>query len=42
MGRADGLDPERIEDKLTQAAKEMQVSGIDLGSSLGVDDTKLL
>ena len=42
IGRTDGLGAERIEEKLTQAAKEMQVSGIDLGSSLGVDDSKLL
>lgn len=42
MGRTDGLGPERIEEKLTQAAKEMQVLGIDLGSPLGVDDSKLL
>jgi len=42
LGRTDGLDPERIEGKLTKAAEEMQVPGIDLGSPLGVDDSKLL
>ncbi|KAJ5127469.1 hypothetical protein N7448_008248 [Penicillium atrosanguineum] len=42
MARTDDLGPERIESKLTRAAHEMQVSGIDLGSALGVEDSKLL
>jgi hypothetical protein len=42
MARTDGLGPERIESNLAQAANEMQVSGIDLGSALGIEDSKLL
>lgn len=42
MARTDGLGPERIESNLAQAANEMQVSGIDLGSALGFEDSKLL
>lgn len=42
MSRADNLSPDSIEDKLLQAAEGMQVTGIDLGSPLGIDDSQLL
>lgn len=42
MSRTDNLSPELIEDKLSQAAEAMQVTGIDLGAPLGVDDSQLL
>jgi hypothetical protein len=42
LSRTEGLDPVQIETKLAQAAAEMHVEGINLGSPLGVDDSKLL
>ncbi|CEO58574.1 hypothetical protein PMG11_03286 [Penicillium brasilianum] len=42
LSRTEGLDPVQVEAKLAKAAIEMGVEGIDLGSPLGVDDTKLL
>lgn len=42
MSRTDGLSPDQIEDKLLQAAEAMQVSDIDLGPPLGLNDTQLL
>ncbi|KAJ6120284.1 hypothetical protein N7523_004564 [Penicillium sp. IBT 18751x] len=42
MARTDNQGPERIESNLNRAANEMQVSGIELGSALGVEDSKLL
>ncbi|KAJ5449747.1 uncharacterized protein N7458_006196 [Penicillium daleae] len=42
LSRTEGLDPVQVEAKLALAATEMHVEGIDLGSPLGVDDTKLL
>jgi pentatricopeptide repeat protein len=42
LSRTEGLDPVQVEAKLAQAATEMHVEGIDLGSPLGVDDSKLL
>ncbi|KAJ5358629.1 uncharacterized protein N7496_011042 [Penicillium cataractarum] len=42
LSRTEGLDPVQVEAKLARAATEMQVEGIDLGSPLGVDDSKLL
>ncbi|KAJ5082002.1 hypothetical protein N7532_011045 [Penicillium argentinense] len=42
LSRAEGLDPAQVEEKLAAAAAEMQVQGLDIGSPLGVDDSKLL
>ncbi|KAJ5166565.1 uncharacterized protein N7482_005346 [Penicillium canariense] len=42
LSRTGGLDPVQVEANLAQAAAEMQMEGIDLGSPLGVDDSKLL
>lgn len=42
LSRTEGLDPGQVEAKLAQAVTEMHVEGIDLGSPLGVDDSKLL
>jgi hypothetical protein len=42
LSRTEGLDPVQVEAKLAQAAAEMHVEGIDIGSPLGVDDSKLL
>ncbi|KAJ5121220.1 uncharacterized protein N7515_009181 [Penicillium bovifimosum] len=42
MSRVDALNPAQVEDKLDIAAQEMSVGQIDLGSPLGVDDSKLL
>ncbi|KAJ5092195.1 hypothetical protein NUU61_007065 [Penicillium alfredii] len=42
LSRTDELDPIRVEEKLAQAATDMQVEGLDLGSPLGVDDSQLL
>ncbi len=42
LSRTEGLDPVEVEAKLAQAVTEMSVEEIDLGSPLGVDDSKLL
>ncbi|CAG8213729.1 unnamed protein product [Penicillium salamii] len=42
LSRTDGLDPAQIEEKLETVAKEMTVEQIDLGSPLGMYDSKLL
>ncbi|KAJ5675836.1 hypothetical protein N7462_008733 [Penicillium macrosclerotiorum] len=42
LARTDNLDPVQVEAKLAQAAAEMHVQGIDLGSPLGVNDSQLL
>jgi hypothetical protein len=42
LSKTDGLDPVQIEDKLEVAAKEMLAEQIDLGSPLGMHDSKLL
>ncbi|KAJ5663798.1 hypothetical protein N7507_004529 [Penicillium longicatenatum] len=42
LSRTNGLDPVQIERKLAQAAGEMDLPDIDLGSPLGVDDSQLL
>ncbi|GLI80577.1 hypothetical protein PoHVEF18_008932 [Penicillium ochrochloron] len=42
LSRTEGLDPVQVEAKLAQAAAEMHVEGIGIGSPLGVDDSKLL
>lgn len=42
LSQTDGLHPDQVEDKLTKAAEEMRVEGIDLGSPLGTDDSQLL
>lgn len=42
LSRTDGLDPLQIEDKLKIAAQQMSVGEIDLGTPLGMNDTKLL
>ncbi|KAJ5339122.1 hypothetical protein N7452_005850 [Penicillium brevicompactum] len=42
LSRTDALDPDQIEDKLEAVAKEMKVGQLDLGSPLGMYDSKLL
>ncbi|CAG7946762.1 unnamed protein product [Penicillium olsonii] len=42
LSRTDDLNPAQIEDKVDAVAKEMTVGQIDLGSPLGMYDSKLL
>ncbi|KAJ5612625.1 hypothetical protein N7510_005819 [Penicillium lagena] len=42
LSRSDGLDPVGVEEKLANAAAEMQVGGLDLGPPPGVEDSQLL
>lgn len=42
LSRTNRLDPVQIERKLEQAAGEMELADVDLGSPLGMDDSQLL
>ncbi|KAJ5246996.1 hypothetical protein N7468_001979 [Penicillium chermesinum] len=42
LSRTENLDPVQVERKITLAATEMGVDGIDLGQPIGVDDSQLL
>ncbi|KAJ5915387.1 hypothetical protein N7466_011320 [Penicillium verhagenii] len=42
LSRTHGLEPVQVEKKLAQAAVEMELQDIHLGSPLGVDDSQLL